>query len=82
MPSGFRLVAPATNVQPEFNGVGFLPDYKNWKVISSTDRFDNHTMREILGNDIAQKAIAEGHINPWPDGDCVRKGYVGAASTG
>jgi hypothetical protein len=64
---------PATNVQPEFNGVGFLPDYKNWKVISSTDRFDNHTMREILGNDIAQKAIAEGHINPWPDGTAFAK---------
>jgi Haem-binding domain/Cytochrome P460 len=55
-------------VAPEFNGVAFMPDYKNWKVISSTDRFDNHTMREILGNDVAMKAIAENHINPWPDG--------------
>jgi hypothetical protein len=64
---------PATNVQPEFNGVEFLPDYKNWKVISSTDRFDNHTMREILGNDVAQKALAEGHINPWPDGTVFAK---------
>jgi hypothetical protein len=65
--------SPATNVQPEFNGVEFLPDYKNWKVISSTDRFDNHTMREILGNDVAQKAIAEGHINPWPNGTVFAK---------
>ena len=64
---------PATNVQPEFNGVGFLPDYKNWRPISSTDRFDNHTMREILGNDVALKAIAEGHINPWPDGTVFAK---------
>jgi hypothetical protein len=64
---------PATNVQPEFNGVGFMPDYKNWKVMSSTDRFDNHTMREILGNDVAVKAIAEGHINPWPDGTVFAK---------
>src|SRR5579862_5364565 len=55
---------PATNVQPEFNGVEFIPDYKNWKVMSSTDRFDNHTMREILGNEVAVKAIAEGRINP------------------
>jgi hypothetical protein len=61
------------DVQPEFNGVAFLPDYKNWKVISSTDRFDNHTMREILGNDIAIKAIAENHINPWPDGTVFAK---------
>ena len=58
----------AMDVKPEFNGVAYNPDYKNWKVISSTDRFDNHTLREILGNDVAVKAIAENHINPWPDG--------------
>jgi hypothetical protein len=61
------------NVQPEPNGVAFLPDYKNWKAISSTDRYDNHTMRVILGNDVAVKAIAEGHINPWPDGTAFAK---------
>jgi cbb3-type cytochrome oxidase cytochrome c subunit len=60
-------------VKQEFNGVEFIPDYKNWKVISSTDRFDNHTMREILGNDVAIKAIAENHINPWPDGTAFAK---------
>jgi hypothetical protein len=63
----------ATDVLPEFNGVAYMPDYKNWKVISSTDRFDNHTMREILGNDVAIKAIAENHINPWPDGTAFAK---------
>jgi Haem-binding domain/Cytochrome P460 len=63
----------AIDVQPEFNGVAFIPDYKNWKAISSTDRFDNHTMREILGNDVAIKAIAENHINPWPDGTVFAK---------
>jgi hypothetical protein len=60
-------------VEPALNGVAFLPDYKNWKAISSTDRFDNHTMREILGNDVALKAIADGHINPWPDGTAFAK---------
>ena len=60
-------------VKPEFNGVAYVPDYKNWKVISSTDRFDNHTLREILGNDVAVKAIAENHINPWPDGTMFAK---------
>src|SRR3984893_16912081 len=63
----------ARDVKPEFNGVAYIPDYKNWKVISSTDRFDNHTMREILGNDVAVKAIAENHINPWPDGTMFAK---------
>src|ERR1700730_2761503 len=50
--------AAAMEVKPEFNGVAYIPDYKNWKVISSTDRFDNHTLREILGNDVAVRAIA------------------------
>jgi Haem-binding domain/Cytochrome P460 len=61
------------NVQPEPNGVAFLPDYKNWRAISSTERYDNHTMRVILGNDVAVKAIADGHINPWPDGTAFAK---------
>lgn len=60
-------------VKPELNGVEFLPDYKNWKVLSSTDRIDNHTMREILGNDVAIKAIADHQINPWPDGTVFAK---------
>jgi hypothetical protein len=63
----------AMEVKPEFNGVAYIPDYKNWKVISSTDRFDNHTLREVLGNDVAVKAIAENHINPWPDGTMFAK---------
>lgn len=50
------------------NGIEFMPDYKNWKVISTTDRFDNGTMRVIFGNEVAIKAIQENHINPWPDG--------------
>lgn len=63
--------APA--VSPAPNGVAFLPDYKNWKAISSTDRFDNHTLRQILGNDIAVRAIAENRIDPWPDGAAFAK---------
>ena len=64
IPSG---TAPA-NPAPAPNGIAFPPDYKTWRVISSTDRFDNHTMRQILGNAIAVQAIAENRINPWPDG--------------
>lgn len=60
-------------VRAEPNGVAFLPDYQNWRAISSTGRFDNGTMRVILGNDIAIKAIAENHINPWPDGTTLAK---------
>jgi len=60
-------------VSPAPNGIAFLPEYKNWKAVSSTERFDNHTMRQILGNDVAVQAIAENHINPWPDGAAFAK---------
>jgi hypothetical protein len=50
------------------NGIAFMPEYKNWKAISTTERFDNHTLRVILANDVAVRAIAENRINPWPDG--------------
>ena len=63
----------AVDVKPEFNGVAYIPDYKNWKVISSTDRFDNRTLREVLGNDVAVRAIAEKRFNPWPDGTMFAK---------
>jgi Haem-binding domain/Cytochrome P460 len=63
----------APTVSPAPNGIAFMPDYKNWRAISSTDRPDNRTMREILGNDIAARAIAENHINPWPDGTAFAK---------
>lgn len=64
---------PASSIKPELNGLEFLPDYKNWKTASSTDRFDNGTMRVILANDIAQKAIAAGAVKPWPDGSAFAK---------
>jgi len=68
-----RPGAAPLKVQPAPNGIEFPADYKNWKAIASSDRFDNHTMRVILGNDIAIKAIAEHHINPWPDGTTFAK---------
>ena len=58
----------AKNISPAPNGIEFLPDYKNWRAISSTERDDNHNLRVILGNDIAVNAIAHNQINPWPDG--------------
>ncbi|WP_300691270.1 heme-binding domain-containing protein [Chryseobacterium sp.] len=55
------------------NGISYIPDYKNWKPISSTERFDNGTMRIIFGNDIAVKAAKEHKTNPWPDGTILAK---------
>ena len=60
--------ALARTVKPALNGIAFFPDYKDWKVISTTDRGDNHTLRLITGNDIAIRAAAENNVHPWPDG--------------
>jgi hypothetical protein len=50
-----------------------MAEYKNWKTISSTDRFDNNTLRVVLGNNIAIRAIANKRINPWPEGTVFAK---------
>ncbi len=55
------------------NGIEFPSAYKDWKAVSTTNRFDNGTLRVILGNDTAIKAIAENHINPWPNGTTFAK---------
>ena len=65
--------APMKKVQPEWNGVDYIPGFQNWKTISTSDRFDNGTIRIIYSNDIAVKAITDGHINPWPDGTVFAK---------
>ena len=55
------------------NGIAFPPEYKDWKLVDTTSRFDANTLRVILGNDIAIKAIADNNINPWPDGTTFAK---------
>lgn len=55
-------------VAPNANGIEYIPDYKDWKLISFSDRFDNGTMRLIYANDIAVKAIQDNKVKPWPDG--------------
>jgi hypothetical protein len=56
------------DVQPAPNGLGFPSGYMDWQPISTTERFDNDTLRLIAGNEIAVHAIAEGRVHPWPDG--------------
>jgi hypothetical protein len=45
--------AVGQTVQPAPNGIRYISDYRNWTIISITDRFDNGTLRMIYGNDIA-----------------------------
>jgi hypothetical protein len=71
------IAAPAGHapgeIPPAPNGLPFPPDYRNWKPISTTNRYDNNTMRVILGNDVAARAIAQNNIHPWPDGTAFAK---------
>jgi hypothetical protein len=55
------------------NGIAFLPDYRNWTVISTTERSDTNTLKAILGNDVAVATISRNDINPWPDGTIFAK---------
>lgn len=68
--AGAPSFTSVTEVQPAPNGISYkdLAGFGNWEAISTTNRFDNGTLRVITGNPIAVKAIREGHTNPWPDG--------------
>lgn len=63
----------SSDVKPSLNGLNYITGWKNWKAISTTDRFDNFTHRIIFGNDVAIQAIRDGHTNPWPEGTVFAK---------
>jgi hypothetical protein len=72
----FSTVSIAGNtsvIPPSPNGIPFPADYPDWRVISVSHRTDHHSMRAILGNDIAIEAARENRINPWPDGAALAK---------
>lgn len=64
------------------NGVPYFPDYRDWKVLSTTDRGDNKTLRIITGNDVAIRAVAERKTNPWPDDSVFAKITMAAVDDG
>ena len=57
-------------VKAASNGISYhdLARFGDWKAISTTERFDNGTLRVIMGNDIAVAAIRQGQTHPWPNG--------------
>jgi hypothetical protein len=65
-----QAVTGSQTPKDELNGIGYhdLAGFPGWKAISTTDRFDNGTLRLIMGNDIAAQAIREGNTHPWPTG--------------
>jgi len=65
--------SPTVVIPKSLNGIAYNADYKNWQPISTTERFDNGTLRVILGNPTAIQAIAHGQVNPWPNGTVFAK---------
>lgn len=60
-------------VRPAPNGIEMPEGFKDWRLIASSLRSDNNTMRVILGNDTAVQAARYGQTNPWPDGTMLSK---------
>ncbi len=65
--------ADTGRIMPAPNGIIFPEGYKDWRIVSSSHRSDNNTLRVILGNDMAINAARTGKINPWPDGSILAK---------
>ena len=66
--TGFAGESPAPS-----HGIAYPQGWQNWSAIAVSHRLDNHTVRTILGNDIAVKAARSGNTNPWPDGAILGK---------
>ena len=60
-------------VEPAPNGMRFFDDYRSWRALSTTDRFDNATLRLILANPVAEQALPNRGSDPWPDGSAFAK---------
>jgi len=58
---------------PAPNGISLPVGYQDWRVIGTSHREDNNTLRVILGNDTAVEAARTGHTRPWPDGAMLGK---------
>ncbi|MGD2112800.1 MAG: cytochrome P460 family protein [Gammaproteobacteria bacterium] len=58
---------------PAPNGIELPAGYRDWRLIASSHRTDNNTLRVILGNDTAVAAARAGRTNPWPDGSILGK---------
>jgi len=60
-------------VAPAPNQIELPKGYQDWAMISSSHRVDNHSLRVILGNDIAVSAARKNKTNPWPEGAILAK---------
>jgi hypothetical protein len=71
--SGADVAREEARVAPAPNGIQLPEGYRDWRMLASSCRSDNNTMRVILGNDVAVAAARAGETNPWPDGAVLAK---------
>ncbi|MGZ8219930.1 cytochrome P460 family protein [Methylomagnum sp.] len=69
----FTSLSQADETQKMSGAISLSENYKNFRLISLSQRSDNHTLRAILGNDIALEAVRTGKTNPWPNGSILAK---------
>ena len=56
------------------NGVSYVKDFRNWQVISTTNRFDNNrSIRVVYANPVAAAAVRNNQVKPWPEGSVIVK---------
>lgn len=67
------ILSAVDQAPPAANGIELPARYKDWRIIGSSHREDNKTLRVILGNDTAVAAARRGQTNPWPDGSILAK---------
>ena len=60
----FSMLCVAGPAELAPNGIELSDNYRDWRLIASSHREDNHTQRVILGNDTAVEAARAGHTNP------------------
>lgn len=63
----------AKDIAPAPNGIEVPKGYQNWQFIGTSHRTDNNSLRIIVGNDVAVKAIKSGKTKPWPKGTVLGK---------
>ena len=67
------LVNASDQTPAPSHGISYPTGWQNWSHIAVSHRIDNKTLRVILGNDVAVKAVRTGKTNPWPDGAIIGK---------
>ncbi len=70
-PAESPLPNEAGHVAPAPGGFEFPSKYKNWPVLSVTQRPDKETLRVVVGNLTAIRAARSGNTNPWPNGTII-----------